>query len=366
MAQITLISWLIPVPVFCYFIIMVYIAIYLFTLRQFKDKSGNDTEVSVVIACRNEEKELPSLLGDLASQIYPSDKVEVIVIDDHSTDNTLKEAIAFRNIPRFKIAMNEGKGKKAAIRTGVELSSSDLIITTDADCRMGNHWISSIVSFYEENKPDLIICPVVLQDNPGLLNKFQQLEFMSLQGVTAGTAAGGSPIMCNGANLAFSREAYQRNNDKLHEEIPSGDDIFLLNAIRKDKGKIMWLQSRDAVVTTKPAHSLRSLLSQRARWISKAPAIRDIFTVIVSTVTFLTIADLLLLLVVGLFAYGYLIILLTALIIKSIPDLMIIYETTRFHSKKRLLAWFLPSLFLYPFYGITTVILSPFFRKAWK
>jgi biofilm PGA synthesis N-glycosyltransferase PgaC len=366
MAQITLISWSILVPVLFYSLLMAYIAWHLSRIRQFKGKAGNKTEVSVVIACRNEEKNLAILLNDLAIQSYPSYRIEIIVVDDHSTDNTQNVLLSFRHLPRFTIVKNSGNGKKAAIRTGIGLSASNLILTTDADCRMGNNWISSIVSFYEEFRPDMIICPVVLQDKAGFFYGFQQLEFLSLQGVTAGTASAGKPVMCNGANLAFSREVYLGNVHRLREEIPSGDDIFLLDAMRKEKKKIMWLQSSDAVVTTGPATSLCSLFSQRARWISKAPAIRDLYTQVVSITTFITVIAILSLLITGLFVPGYLIILLAALIIKSIPDLIIVLKVCLFHKKGKLMVWFLPALLLYPFYGFITALISPFFKKAWK
>ena len=53
---------------------------------------------------------------------------------------------------------------------------------------MGEKWIRTIASFYEHNKPDMIICPVQLEKRNGFFRRFQELEFLSLQGITAGSA----------------------------------------------------------------------------------------------------------------------------------------------------------------------------------
>jgi cellulose synthase/poly-beta-1,6-N-acetylglucosamine synthase-like glycosyltransferase len=324
-------------------------------------------KVSVVIACRNEEKVVPNLLQDLSSQIYPSELLEVIVVDDNSTDNTFKEASSFRQITGLKVMINNGNGKKSAIKTGLEIASGDLIITTDADCRVGNSWISIITSFYEENKPDMIIGPIQLRSSSGFFGRFQELEFLSLQGITAGTTAAGNPVMCNGANLAFTKETYAKHAHNLHDEILSGDDIFFLHSLKKDKkAKIMWLSSKEAVATTTLSNSLISFLSQRARWISKGKAYKDSFTIFTSIVTFVTILLIISVLFAGLFRPAFLLVFLTLLLIKSVPDLLILDITTRNYGKNQLLKWFIPSQIVYPFYVVGAILCSVFMKPKWK
>ncbi len=211
----------------------------------------SDVFVSVIVACRNEEINLPSLLSGLASQDYNPDFFEVIIIDDNSTDNTFKMASSFTGIKKLKVIKNSGSGKKKAIKTGVDACAGELVITTDADCRPGIDWLKTIAAFYTENKPGMIICPVEMNGAGGFLQRFQELEFLSLQGVTAGTAAAGNPVMCNGANLAFTKEAFQKYSGNLHEEKVSGDDVFLLHNLKRNKGnRILWLESPEAIVTT--------------------------------------------------------------------------------------------------------------------
>ena len=113
----------------------------------------------------------------------------MIIVDDNSTDKTSEIAEGYAGISNLITVNNKGKGKKQALRTGISAAQGNLIITTDADCTMGKNWIRTIASFYEKYKPDLIICPVKIKSSTGFLGKFSELEFMSLQGITAGTAA---------------------------------------------------------------------------------------------------------------------------------------------------------------------------------
>jgi cellulose synthase/poly-beta-1,6-N-acetylglucosamine synthase-like glycosyltransferase len=317
--------------------------------------------ISVVVSCRNEEKNLPPLLNDISEQDYPGDQFEIIIIDDNSSDRTFTIASEYRGIQNLRVLKNNGKGKKQAIRTGVAASSGELIITTDTDCRMGKRWISAITSFYDTEKPEIIICPVKLEGKQGIFQRFQELEFLSLQGVTAGTAVAGNPVMCNGANMAFTKEAYKRNSDNLHDEIPSGDDIFLLHSVKREPvNKIMWLESPEAVVTTGSQGTIGSFIKQRTRWISKAGAYKDLFTRALAIVTFVTILLQWFLLIAGIFNPVLLLVLLAALLLKSVPDFLILRSTTQRYGRKSLMWLFLPSQIIYPVYVISVFLYYSF------
>jgi len=360
-------KWLIIIVVLPYFVILLKIYRNLRKVKPFKQEGKPLIKVSVVIACRNEEKNLPSLLKNLYSQDYDPDLFEVIVVDDNSTDNTCNTASAFKQIRFLKVLQNPERGKKSAIRAGVEAASGELIITTDADCRSGERWISTVTAFYNETKPDLIIAPVQLENKPGFSGRFRELEFLSLQGVTAGTAAAGNPVMCNGANLAFKKEAYISHSENLHNEILSGDDIFLLHSLKEEKKSIIsWLSSAEGIVTTSHTDSLESFLFQRARWISKAQAYDDGYTLLISIVTFVTILTNISLLLFGIIYQEFLLLFFVSFFLKSIPDFLILYETTGKYNKRHLLKWFIPSQIVYPFYVIIVAFHALFSESRWK
>ncbi len=319
---------------------------------------------SVIIACRDEENNLPVLLHDLSLQEYDPELFEVIVIDDKSSDKTFEIASGFNGLRNLKVLKNTGTGKKRAIRTGILASGASLIITTDADCRLGRGWLSTITSFYAKNNPEMIICPVKLESKSGFFQRFQELEYLSLQGVTAGTAGEGNPVMCNGANLAFTKEVYIKNSGNLHDEMPSGDDVFLLHSIKRDTAnKIMWLESMEAIVTTRLQNKAGSYIRQRVRWISKAGAYKDTFTRLLAIVTFVTILFQWFLLAAGFFDPVFLPVLLAAFLLKSLPDFLILFNTASRYGRKRLLNIFLPAQIIYPAYVLSVFF---FYLIDWK
>jgi len=311
---------------------------------------------SVIIPCRDEEKNISSVLNDISAQDYPPELYELIIVDDNSLDTTFSVASGFRGIRNLRVYKNRGSGKKQAIRTGVALSTGDLVITSDADCRMGKSWIRTVASFYEKERPDLIICPVVLKGMPGFFHRFQELEFLGLQGVTAGSAVAGDPVMCNGANLAFHKGSYNLHSEDLHDELISGDDIFLLHSIKKEHpDKILWLESENAVVATLPSWTPGSFIRQRARWISKAGSYTDSATKVIALATLIAILLQVSTLFAGLFDPIFLLVFFAVFFLKSIPDYMILRNTTARYGKKNLMRWFLFSQFAYPFYVVAVL-----------
>jgi glycosyltransferase involved in cell wall biosynthesis len=316
--------------------------------------------VSVIIPCRNEEQHLPLILSDLLKQTYPPGLFEVIIVDDNSSDSTLNIASDFKGIRNYCVLTNEGDGKKKAIRTAVGKSAGQLVVTTDADCRLNEGWLAEVASFYTQEKPDLIICPVKLGEKPGMFGRFQALEFLSLQGITAGAALSGHPVLCNGANLAFSKQAYLRNAGNLHDEVPSGDDIFLLHSIRREGGKIRWLGSMEAAVISAQAGNPGTFIKQRKRWLSKWRYYTDTDTIILGIVTFVTNILLIWLLVATLLNSIHILLFIAAFIIKVIPDYLILSHVTTGYRRKPLMKWFLPSMVIYPFYVLIISVLSLF------
>jgi biofilm PGA synthesis N-glycosyltransferase PgaC len=359
-------QWLLLIILIPYIYLITKIYLSLSKIGPFHPKRDPEKFISVIVACRNEEMTIPLLLSDFSDQNFNPDLFEIIIVIDNSSDSTFEVASGFGRIKNIKVMNSSGRGKKQAMRTGVEASAGSFIIVTDADCRVGNSWLKTIASFEAEYEPEMIICPVQLEDGRGFFHRFQELEFLSLQGITAGTAAGQNPVMCNGAALAFQKEIYLKYAGSLHDELASGDDVFLLHNIKIDRGKkIMWLESSESKVLTPASGNLSSFLRQRARWISKAGAYNDRFTLVLAIVTFVTISVQLLLFIGGLFNPGMLLVFAAYFVLKSIPDFLILSNTAARYGKKNLLRWFLPSQLVYPFYVMAIIPCSFVNRDKW-
>ena len=353
-------QWLPAIFIIPYIILLLRIYRSLKRAKTFASFPAHHLSVSVIIPCRNEERSLPELLTDISCQDYPSALFEVIVVDDNSTDNTFQTALEIKQIKNIKVIHNSGSGKKEAVRCGIDAASSDLIITTDADCRAGEKWISTIVTFYQQHQADLIIGPVRIISGKGFSSKFQQLEFMGLQGITAGTALEGNPTMCNGANLAFTKRIYYKNEDNLHPEIPSGDDIFLLHSIKQQAGsKILWLESPEATINTAPVTSTVAFLKQRSRWLAKSSAYKDSTTILLGVATLVPSLLILFALTASFFNSIFIPLLAVLFLVKSIPDFLVLKNTTSRYGNEKLMNWFVPAQLIYPFYvtGVAAIAL---------
>jgi glycosyltransferase involved in cell wall biosynthesis len=352
--------WLPFILILPYFILLLKIYRGLLTILPFNVTHDPLTAVSVIVACRNEQEHLPVLLDCLANQSYLKGAFEVIIVNDNSSDTTAVTAGQFKGIEKLRVIDNAGTGKKLAIRTGVNAAGGRLIITTDADCRMEKNWLRTIAAYFEKFQPDMIICPVKIEGTGnGFLSRFQELEFLSLQGVTAGSAVSGKATMCNGANLAFTKEAYNRHSGNLYDELASGDDIFLLHSLKNEESaKIIWLESNDSLITTSSSPTILSLLKQRKRWVSKGKAFKDRFTITLGIVTFVTILLQVYLLAEGIVCLSLLWIFLLVYLLKSVPDFLILLNTSARYNKQKLLLWYLPVSLIYPFYVLAVVCYS--------
>jgi len=326
-------------------------------LRTFSLTDQNPTiRISVIIAARNEEENIGKLLESINSQTYTKDLFEVIVVDDHSTDNTVKIAEPFPFVKLIKLQFdNINSYKKKAIETGIAAASNDLIVITDADCILQPDWLKTIAAFKENFNSVFIAAPVVIQSNSSLLQTFQSLDFMVLQGITAASVQKRIHNMCNGANLAYERKTFfEVNGFTGIDHIASGDDMLLMQKIAtRFPGKVSYLLSKEVIVSTVPTRSWKDFFNQRIRWASKATNYNDIKIFSALFLVYFFNCALLALLIVGFWmpfiGIGFLAILLG----KIIVELIFIWPVAKFYDQQKLLVLF---PFYQPLHIIYTVI----------
>ncbi|MDP4238628.1 MAG: glycosyltransferase [Bacteroidota bacterium] len=330
---------------------------------------GNElitTELSVIVACRNEEDNIRQLIGCLAQQSFQN--FELILVNDHSEDATRNYIItAQAAFPKIKLIDAVGFGKKNALKEGILNSTHELIVTTDADCLPSYHWLESIACFYEKYPGDLIICPVKLSGKDNLFSYLQVLEFTSLIASAAGSAGAGMPVMCNGANLVFTKKSWLKSQADLHEEQQSGDDMFLLESIKKRNGIIRFLKSESAFVTTGLARTLGEFIKQRRRWTSKSSAYTD--GQIIFTASVVLSINLLSLVLVSLsfFKPAVLVVLLSVFLFKYIVDMAFLHTVRKFFQLNNIWIYSLLLSLIYPFYVVFIVFSALLFKPGkWK
>ena len=244
-------------------------------------KAGH-TQVSVLVAVRNEAGFVLNLLHDLEKQSYNKDLWELIVIDDHSEDGTPELVRKFAATASFSVQVlelrlflpdyfPEENFKKKALSLGVEKAIGELVLTTDGDCRVPTGWIETMVAFYEEKQPVCITAGVGFTGEKTFFEKLQSLEFGSLVATGAATLAWNLPALSNGANLAFAKNIFQKlGGYQGTAGTPSGDDVFLVQKFNEHfQGRVLFLKNDQAVVLTPAQPNWHSFLQQRKRWAGK-------------------------------------------------------------------------------------------------
>lgn len=325
--------------------------------------------VSVVVAMRNEAANIPRLLVALQRQVYDKARWEIILVDDHSTDDTVqiaKEALA-RSAVQCHLVQAAGQGKKAALREGIAFASGDIILTTDADCDMGPRWVHAHACYFAAPTTQLVSGGVRIAVH-NFFSACQALEFSSLIGTGAASLTMGHPTMANGANLAFRKAAFERVDGYAgNEHIPSGDDEFLLRKIHAHfPAGVFFNAHEEAVVTTQPASSVTAFLQQRIRWASKWRLHGDIGSLLLPVLVVLL--NLMWLMVgVGMIA-GWISLPagVVLLLLKVIPD--IIFLRTVGNTLRQRWRWgiFLVCELLYPVYAMVVGVMALQGRYQWK
>jgi cellulose synthase/poly-beta-1,6-N-acetylglucosamine synthase-like glycosyltransferase len=338
--------------------------------------SSGLTKVCVIVAARNEEATIKKCLDSLSQQKYSKDKLEIIIIDDHSMDNTVNVVQQYCDLfANFRLIKAEGSGKKNAISEAIKSTMAELILTTDADCRMGVNWVEKMVAFYEHSGAGMVVGPVAFENEETFFEKMQSLELMALISSTAGALYFNKAIMCNGANLGYSRSLfYEVNGFDGNEHLASGDDVLLMYKIAESKkNRVGFIKDEDAVVFTKAKSSLGDFIEQRKRWASKSFNILNIETKIVSFIVYFFNLFILLLFVLGLFAsikstvcLPFLQICLILFGIKCIIDFLLLFLAASFFKKKQFLYLFLPEQIIYSIYVVIAGFLGTKGNYVWK
>ena len=330
---------------------------------------GSSIKISVIVPARNEEESIGKLLSSLEKQTYPNHLFEVIVVDDHSTDNTgtIVNSHSFTKLIKLELD-NINSYKKKAIETGIAAASGELIVTTDADCIVQENWLKTIAAFKEKTGVLFIAAPVMMEYRSTLLQIFQALDFLVLQGITAASVQKRIHNMCNGANLAYERKAFfDVNGFTGIDHIASGDDMLLMQKIAQHfPGKISYLLSKDAIVTTEAPKTWKEFFSQRIRWASKATNYNDIKIFSALFLVYFFNCTLLALFITGFWIPLLWLGLVGILIVKIIIELLFIYPIATFYNKQKLLPLF--PLFQ-PLHIVYTVIagwLGVFGSFEWK
>lgn len=323
-----------------------------------------EVKISVIIPVRNEKANMARLAAALATQDYP--KYEVLIVDDHSEDGgpdgIVEDVIRIIRLPE------NVSGKKYAIAEGIKNASGELIVTTDADCDMQATWLSTIASFYVAANAQFIAAPVKMESGKSVLGIFQSLDFLTMQGITGASVYKHLHTMCNGANLAYTKQAFNEvEGFKGIDKIPSGDDMLLMHKIYSlDPLKVFYLKKKDAIVVTPAEKTWKDFFNQRIRWASKAVHYKDKRIIYVLLLTYLVNLFFLVCFIAAFFDIKWAAFFVLFLLAKILIEFPFVNTVSRFFGQQWLMKYFIILQPVHILYIIISGWLGRFGSYTWK
>ncbi|KAA3615529.1 MAG: glycosyltransferase [Calditrichaeota bacterium] len=338
--------------------------------------SKNLPTVTVIVAARNEEHNLPVLLHHLSTLDYPREKLEICIVNDRSTDGTAEILDAASNdVPALKAIhikdlLHEFAPKKRALDMAIRATKGEIIMLTDADCTPPPTWIKATLACYKKDTAGVIGYSPYRFDKPlpRLLEKMLALEFFSIAAVAAATAGLGKPATAAGCNLSYRRKTYlqAKGFEGIQHWVSGDDDLFILKVGEKNIGRFSYGLNPKAFVPAAAPATWSSFWNQRIRYASKgAHYAWPLVTALVAIYFFnfmLTIC--LPLIFLGFTKTG--IAALAAWILKSIFEWIFLRKAATAYQESDLLKYFIPTAFLHPFYIVLFGFLGTFSRFDWR
>ncbi len=327
---------------------------------------------SIVVSARDEEENVLSFLNEINKQTFSKHQYELIIIDDASSDNTFLEFekhLKNTTINYQLIKQPTHQGKKINIAYAISMAKGDIIITTDADVHYrDSQWLETISHYFASENCNMLIMPIDFENKMSTISRFQIVENIALTAITAGYSGINQPFLCNGANLAFKKEAYSAvNGYEKHLQLSSGEDVFLLEDFKSiSSNKIVYGFNKHLIIKTTSQTSIKNFISQRLRWAYKAKYSSNYLNLSVGIIVMLANLVYLALIVAivkqSVFVYYLSIFALTKLFF----DFLLLFLASTFLGRVKYMVLLFPFEFVYWIYALFIGITSMFVKPTWK
>jgi len=337
-----------------------------------KDGDPSLSGVSIIIPARNEAENIISCLKSILSNDGVENiKPQIIVVDDHSIDNTAQLVIDVESPYVQLLSLNiDGNNsnpinayKKAAISLGLSQCKYDYVIQFDADTIVPKEYLKTIIKYKNENKAEFLAAPVKFYPCDNLLHHFQQLDILGMMAVTGAGIQSSKWYMANGANMSYRKDNVQFSP----QDLASGDDVYTIQKVAEEKPEsIFYIKDAKAVVTTAPVNSYADLYQQRIRWATKNKMMPNLMMQMMMGVPFINalmmLAHIPMMIVFGMPA---ILLFLFHLMVKLMIDYIFLKEITTHFDAHESMRYFLPANLMHIVYIACIGALS-FFIKDYK
>lgn len=327
--------------------------------KQEENKNGPGKKISVIIPFRNESDVLPVLLDSLKKNSFQD--VEFLFVDDHSEDKSADLILTSGLENARVINLVNDFGKKAAIRKAVAESKGEILVFTDADCRMGPNWVDEITAPIRSGKFVMVCGPIGIRET-GFFARLQHLDILALSASSFSSGNLSRPFMCSAANMAVLKSEWRQANN--HFE--SGDDMFLLHQLKAEGKGITFIWKQSAEVLTQPVPTLGGFISQRIRWAGKSKGYSDLLSIVISFLVLFGALSLIIGLCCTMFYPELCMPVLICLGSRASIDFLFLFLSERRLGNYPDYRMFIPGLVFHLLYVPLVALVSLFYRPVWK
>lgn len=324
--------------------------------------------VTILIPVRNEEACIAKCLKSITGQNYPPTRLQIIAINDHSSDRTTE---IIREFPEVEmIDLPDGiTEKKMAIQFGIEQAKGEVIMTIDGDCEVGNNWVNSMVVNLIQDSDTLITGPVwMIPMETSFIQKYQEMEQAALNMLTYSGVTSGLILSASGANLAYPKSLFTKLDPYAdNQDIASGDDVFFAHKVHDSGGSIFYARQWESVVFTNPETSFSRFISQRMRWSGKSSAYSHRYSRLYLAGFSVVNVSFVVMLIAGIWNPVFFTFVVVGLMIKFLIDYLIIHTGMRWG--RRPVCWqdaLKASLFQIFYVNYITLLLILGYKPTWK
>ncbi|MBU0508517.1 glycosyltransferase [bacterium] len=227
--------------------------------------------ISIIVAARNEEELIRSCLESLLGQNYPDRLIEILLVDDHSTDRTPQIAEELRTAHPGRLRVLSAPpsppgfgSKKWALQYAIRQARGEILLFTDADCVVRPEWAATMMTHFGPGVGAVTgaIFPPLRQ---GLGERLFRLERLMVSLTTASAIGWGHPASAAGGNFAYRREVFEKLGGLAHPELASGDDDLMAQTIARRGWRVDFAKGADSVVTDLRPPDVRRAIAAAAR-----------------------------------------------------------------------------------------------------
>jgi cellulose synthase/poly-beta-1,6-N-acetylglucosamine synthase-like glycosyltransferase len=327
---------------------------YLRSKNCIKLKGNDKCKVTVIVAARNEENNVANCINSLKKLNYPPDLLEIILVNDNSTDNTKKimldttlNDIGFIVLDSPISSNSNLKGKPNAIDIAIAKSTGEIIFITDADCEVPCSWIRNTINYYSDNSVGMVCGFTNIKKSNKVFSKLQSLDWIYLLSLASCSSGIFKPVSCIGNNISFRKNAYNEIGGYKSIKFSITEDMALMNAVvNSDRYIVKFPVDSGCLISTEPCSAIRELYNQKKRWFKGGVGINPLGYILGIELYIMN-----LILMFGLFFINPLNYLLL-LIMKMISELMIIIPVYKKLNFKNLFIYFPLYQIYFGIYGL--------------